>query len=350
MANWSKNKTLPANINNGNEYAIGDNVALEDLNAITNNSFYAMEKADEAKTLTNNFSNPNLLINGDFRINQRGKASYTGNNIYTVDRWLTYGGSSASIVPNSSGTINIQILQALSNGLILVQMLEQDFSKYVGQTFTFSTKTKLTGTGTYNVSIRQYDSNRDEISSVRKDITITQNAISSGSSTIDTNCVEVRVLFRTVSAVLNDVYTIEWAKLEVGGVATPFSPRPYAEELALCQRYYQRFNTGDNYSEYALGFLASKTSAQFQFPLTQTLRTTPTLVVSGNDNFTVRFGNQSDGTLLQIATTGMAIRNVKQNNVFITASWTTELNVNYSVATLRSKVSTSYIAFDAEIY
>ena len=50
MANWSKNKTLPANINNGNEYAVDDNVSLENLNAITNNSFYAVDKAEEAYT------------------------------------------------------------------------------------------------------------------------------------------------------------------------------------------------------------------------------------------------------------------------------------------------------------
>ena len=35
----------------------------------------------------------------------------------------------------------------------------------------------------------------------------------------------------------NDV--VNWVKLEVGSVATPFIPRLYAEELALCQRYYE---------------------------------------------------------------------------------------------------------------
>ena len=37
-----------------------------------------------------------------------------------------------------------------------------------------------------------------------------------------------------------DGYSIilKYAKLELGSVATPYSPRPYGEELALCQRYY----------------------------------------------------------------------------------------------------------------
>ena len=36
--------------------------------------------------------------------------------------------------------------------------------------------------------------------------------------------------------------TIEWAKLELGEVATPYVPRLYAEELQLCKRYYQYIN------------------------------------------------------------------------------------------------------------
>ena len=33
---------------------------------------------------------------------------------------------------------------------------------------------------------------------------------------------------------------IYWVKLETGEFATPFSPRPFGEELALCQRYYEK--------------------------------------------------------------------------------------------------------------
>ncbi|WP_277668746.1 hypothetical protein [Caproiciproducens galactitolivorans] len=33
---------------------------------------------------------------------------------------------------------------------------------------------------------------------------------------------------------------LNWAKLELGGTATAFSPRPYAEELLLCQRFFER--------------------------------------------------------------------------------------------------------------
>ena len=36
-----------------------------------------------------------------------------------------------------------------------------------------------------------------------------------------------------------------WAKLELGGAATPFCPPDPATELAKCQRYYQIRSTGD---------------------------------------------------------------------------------------------------------
>lgn len=46
-----------------------------------------IRKEDIHESLLNSLSNPNLLINGDFKINQRRQSSYT--NGYTVDRWIT---------------------------------------------------------------------------------------------------------------------------------------------------------------------------------------------------------------------------------------------------------------------
>jgi len=43
-----------------------------------------------------------------------------------------------------------------------------------------------------------------------------------------------------VGGATNDYFQITGVQLEVGNVATPFEHRSYGEELALCQRYYQR--------------------------------------------------------------------------------------------------------------
>lgn len=45
MANWSKNKILPANVNNGNEFLPTDGVYSGDMNAAFNNAFYAVDYA-----------------------------------------------------------------------------------------------------------------------------------------------------------------------------------------------------------------------------------------------------------------------------------------------------------------
>lgn len=54
MAVWSKNKVESSAINGGNEYEKKDRLSREQLNAITNNSFYASDVADEAKRIAEN--------------------------------------------------------------------------------------------------------------------------------------------------------------------------------------------------------------------------------------------------------------------------------------------------------
>lgn len=48
MAEWNKNKVDPINLHGGQEFSKGDNLAIDELNAIVNNSFYASEKASRA--------------------------------------------------------------------------------------------------------------------------------------------------------------------------------------------------------------------------------------------------------------------------------------------------------------
>lgn len=48
MASWQNIKHEPSSINGGNQYEEKDRVSKEQLNAITENAFYAVEKADEA--------------------------------------------------------------------------------------------------------------------------------------------------------------------------------------------------------------------------------------------------------------------------------------------------------------
>ena len=61
-----------------------------------------------ANYLGNKFSNPNLLINPDFKINQRGNSTYSSTGAGgTVDRWV---GANVKTVVNSDGTVSVSSL------------------------------------------------------------------------------------------------------------------------------------------------------------------------------------------------------------------------------------------------
>ena len=75
-------------------------------------------------------------------------------------------------------------------------------------------------------------------------------------------------------------FAITGVQLEKGTVATPFEVRPYATELALCQRYYQQFNSTpstNNYTSFGAGYMSSATGAYTTLPLPVTMRTNPSL-------------------------------------------------------------------------
>lgn len=161
-----------------------------------------------ANYLGNKFSNPNLLINPDFKINQRGSSTY--NNNYTLDRWKIYNSSinasSKTITNSNSDTGNF------------VQPLENK----QGGTFTITVATKsLAGT----VKITYRDGTTD-----KNGITLT-NGINTFTFTVN-SLTWVGLEISSGASV-----QLDYIKLEQGKVATSFiAPNP-AEELEKCLRF-----------------------------------------------------------------------------------------------------------------
>ena len=68
MAKWTKNKVNPEQINNGNEYTTNDNLSVEAINGIINNSINAQENAERAFELAEGANKANgtvVEINGE---------------------------------------------------------------------------------------------------------------------------------------------------------------------------------------------------------------------------------------------------------------------------------------------
>ena len=71
-------------------------------------------------------------------------------------------------------------------------------------------------------------------------------------------------------------------QFEEGNVATPFEFRSYAEELALCQRYYQMIDGASDLTPFGYGRANGSQTIEAAVPLTVPLRATPALTCTHN--------------------------------------------------------------------
>lgn len=196
-------------------------------------------KADKSEIPT--VSSSNLLINPDFKINQRGQNEYTGTGSeYIVDVWSKNGGVNIQTLNNG---IKIAASNRLSGNGGVTQTIEGN--SLAGRTVTLSAYIpESTGRsriilGWLADSVWSWQGT-DTTNTPRTGLLEVTAAISSNAS---------KITFRIdgVDSRYGDVegnYTVvEWAKLEIGGKATPFIAPDPATELLKCQRYYQVFAT-----------------------------------------------------------------------------------------------------------
>ena len=195
-------------------------------------------------------SKPNLLINPDFRVNQRAQTSYIGSNekaIYTVDRWKLDGLLTVEVVSNgiklTPKADNPMFYQKIENSEVLIGKdvcisFSIEDNIYVLPVVGLSTSTSVyTQVEGFGIVAFYYE----------------------------------RGIFNFVFTTLEaenpnrNAKTINWAKLEIGKMPTLFSPPVYAEELLKCQRYYQKL-TIDTV------ILKGKYLPQVSVPLTTSLR------------------------------------------------------------------------------
>lgn len=186
---------------------------IEQVNTLTTNQFNNEKSIfnDELNALNSRmdtFSNPNLLINPDFKINQRGATSYEQQG-YSVDRWKIFN---VTVTPNDNGGITVKNDKYSDTGTF-VQILENATE---GDSTLSCYVTSVSGTVTMVA-----DDNSQVI--LKQGLNVVHTSSSTKNFTIFLN--------------LGTSITLKWVKLEQGTVATPFiAPNP-AEELTKCYRF-----------------------------------------------------------------------------------------------------------------
>ena len=144
----------------------------------------------------------------------------------------------------------------------------------------------------------------------------------------------------------NVPFKIKAMKLELGSVSTlaqDTAPN-YQQELAKCQRYFQRIKRGSTYTNsIGFGFASSETLARIFIPLPVEMRATPTATISSLSHYRV-VGNGGVQTPSAISVTSKETNGV---NVNCTG---TSLTTNQIYNLNDSGDETSYIDLSADLW
>ena len=201
----------------------------------------------------------NLLHNWDFRnpVNQRGRSSYSGVG-YSIDRWQL-GNNTASL---NVETDYITVADPISGHNFFIQQIENP-ALFAGKTITFSVDV----VAYKNVALRIYDGEVQIGNFNIANVGVNYLTVTLPES-ITSN---LQVVIRSINA--NASISLKSAKLELGSISTLANdpPADYGEQLALCQRYYQKI--------YILRPLCSchPTRIEIMVPLSVPLRSVPTI-------------------------------------------------------------------------
>lgn len=172
------------------------------------------------QNITNNLSNENQVINGNFAINQRSQTTYnndTWTNAYTVDRWMS---AKSKVVVNSNGTVTITSLSTNGSSVWFKQLLENT----------------IEGACTLSCEVTSVTGNVYLFSQV-KGIKVKQGINKITLSDLKQASFELKQ---------GASITLKWVKLEKGSVATPFVVPNLSGELKKCEYYYTKIELKDS--------------------------------------------------------------------------------------------------------
>lgn len=274
-------------------------------------------------------SNPNILHNPWFTVNQREVTSITVNDEYIADRWRVWSQAVFSATRNSSGFIVIDNSSGDQPVVLYQKRTTTYLTSLVGNKLTasvlLSDGTIYSGSITYDGSTKDYIDN--EYISLYAPSSVTKQILG-------------------LSVKPGASVTIKALKLEVGEISTlHLDPRPeYALELAKCKRYFQRFkfNTG---ALIGIGFTQWSEGIRFILPYTEMRSATPQLVVTSSAN---KIGYTAAGSAAAVAISALSIAFVSYGLITLQAT-VSNLTPGTVYAMISMDTDTMYIDFNAEL-
>lgn len=270
-----------------------------------------------ANYLGKKFSNPNLLINPDFKINQRGKSTYSSTGAgATVDRWI---GTNAKTVVNSDGTVSVSSL----SGIGYYTQHEENIS-YGKHTYSIYVQAI---TGTVKAFYKSKDSEDNELGTLKQGLN-TFTSVDNG----------FKSFFLSIAG--GSSVTLKYAKAEQGTVATSFIAPNRAEELIKCKRFFQVLNVFE-------GFVGSVSYWNLYTKFyVGAMRTTSPTITANVSSATINLSGDNTDRKLQL---GNSITpTMYLNELIITHKSAT--NFGYSAFTACIFRSAIIYNVDAEIY
>ena len=235
----------------------------------------------------------NLIINGDAQISQRGdysSATTVVNQTLYVDRWFadvnissTFQHTDADIedMPTKRKAMKYVATTSGTKYLGTRQKVENP-SQYEGRTFTYSAYVRSNHTSarltTYMAGSAQVEYSTAHSGNGQWERLSTTFTLKSGVTVWYLDVFLATQGIGQVAIATGDYFEVTGVQLELGKVATPFEHRSYGEELALCERYYQRVPV---YHESIIGQCWNTTSARFPVQLPVEMRSDPTITVPG---------------------------------------------------------------------
>ena len=194
----------------------------------------------QEKAKWNDIPGENLVINGGMQIWQIGESlTEVGTDTYTADRLIMHETAAGAFTVEKYNDPEMGLcakITCTAAGWINLGTVVELVGVFPALTGSFYAKCSKSFENTTVISATSYD---DGEKGQADTIGTSWQRVVFALSNVTANEKLYFTCLRGGGVEAGDVFYLTGIKLEAGGQATPFVPRPYAEEMALCQRYYQ---------------------------------------------------------------------------------------------------------------